>query len=307
METNDAQDNDSAGQMNDPFSIVRPTRPELPILVAVPHAGREYPAALRQGMREPDATALKLEDRLVDRVAQEVAEATGASLLVAHAPRAQIDLNRSVEDVDWSMIADAEPRRARHSIANRRSRSGLGLVPRRLPGLGEIWKTRISRAELDRRIAQVHLPYHRALTHEMATLRDRWGACLLLDFHSMPPLPRRFADEAVAQFVVGDRFGASCDAMLAARALNYLSAREHPVAHNRPYSGGYVLEQHGAPKRGLHAMQLEICRSTYLDPEMRELSPRLAALSRLLAGLVLALAEDVQLIGAAGGQAVAAE
>jgi len=301
------QDDDSAGRANEPFSLILPARREVPILIAVPHAGREYDDALRIRMREPDASALKLEDRLVDRVAQTVAEVTGASLLVAHAPRAQIDLNRSVEDVDWSMISDTEPRRIRHSIANRRSRGGLGLVPRKLPGLGEIWKNRISREELDRRIEEVHRPYHRVLAQEMEALRDRWGACLLLDFHSMPPLQSRHPGEAVAEFVIGDRFGASCDPMLAARTLNFLSAKGRPAAHNRPYSGGYVLERHGAPTRGLHAMQLEICRSTYLDTEMRELSPRITSLAQILAGLVRSLAQDVLLLGSAEGRAEAAE
>ena len=60
--------------------------------------------------------------------------ALGAGLLVAHAPRAMLDLNRATDDVDWDMIANSKPDGVRHSLANRRARSGLGLVPRRLPG-----------------------------------------------------------------------------------------------------------------------------------------------------------------------------
>ena len=34
-----------------------------------------------------------------------------------------------------------------------------------------------------------------------------------------------------------------------------------PAAQNRPYSGGYVLDRHGAPERGIHALQVEVCRA----------------------------------------------
>ena len=62
--------------------------------------------------------------------------------------------------------------------------------------------------------------------------------------------------EGAAEFVIGDRFGSSCNDVLSATALQHLSAAERRVAHNRPYAGGYVLERHGAPRRGIHALQL---------------------------------------------------
>ena len=80
---------------------------------------------------------------------------------------------------------------------------------------------------------------------------------------------------------------------MAAHALSFLSAAERRVAHNRPYSGGYVLDRHGAPRRGIHALQLEICRSTYLDSDMREAGPRVAGVARLLTQLVRSLAPEV--------------
>ena len=58
-------------------------------------------------------------------------------------------------------------------------------------------------------------------------------------------------------------------------------------------SGGYVLDRHGAPRRGIHAMQLEICRSTYLDAQMREAGPRFMGVARLLGQMVRALAAQV--------------
>ena len=288
------------------FSLEIPVEPGVPVLIAVPHAGRDYPAELTARMRHPEFAKLRLEDRYVDLVAREIARLTSASLLIAHSPRAILDLNRSPEDVDWHMIADGVPGQTPSSAANRRSRSGLGLVPRRLPGLGEIWRGRITQAELDGRIDAIHRPYHRTLSQHLAALRDRWGAALLLDLHSMPPLGNRSRGEAAAEFVIGDRFGASCDPMLSSKALGYFSAQERLVAHNRPYSGGYVLERHGMPTRGIHAIQIEICRTSYLDSQLDEPSARVTGLGRLLSGLVRTLAEEVAQRGR-GDVAMAAE
>ena len=152
----------------------------MPVLIAVPHAGRAYPPHVLKGFRDEELCQLRLEDRHVDRLGVAVAKATGTGLLVAHAPRAMLDLNRAHDDVDWDMISGAR-RRARPTQtlisprvggANRRARSGLGLVPRRLPGFGEIWRCPISRDELDARIDSIHRPYHDFLQSELERIRD---------------------------------------------------------------------------------------------------------------------------------------
>jgi len=265
----------------------------MPVLLAVPHAGRAYPSEFTEIMRNQAAACVRLEDRFVDLVAEAVARETGAALLVAHAPRAMVDLNRAPDDIDWDMVVGGPPeRRVRHA-AGRRARSGLGLVPRRLPGLGELWRRRLAYDELAARIEQVHQPYHAALAAGLEQLRDRWGAALLIDLHSMPPLGPKRGHDAAPDFVIGDRFGASCDASLSAAAFDHFSVAGRRVAHNRPYAGGYVLDRHGASTRGVHAMQVEICRSIYLDAPLREPGPGLAGVARALAGLVRRMAEEL--------------
>jgi N-formylglutamate amidohydrolase len=293
------------------FTLRLPPDWPIPVLIAVPHAGRAYPAEVTDGMRDPAYAALRLEDRLVDQLAEAVAQATGAGLLVAHAPRAMLDLNRSPDDVDWSMVAGSAPDHgggaARHSLANRRARGGLGIVPRRLSGLGELWKGRIERTALDARIAGLHAPYHAALGRALEAVRDRWGAALLVDLHSMPPLPARPVGQPAAEFVIGDRFGASCGRELVAAAFAYFEAQARPAAHTRPYAGGYVLDRHAAPSRRIHAIQLEVCRASYLDATLSQSSGRAAGVARLIAGLVRVLAAEVATIGATGRTPLAAE
>jgi len=279
------------------YSIHGPAPSDIPILIAVPHAGRAYSGSLLERMRHPGFASLRLEDRYVDLLAEEVAEATGAMLLVAHAPRAMIDLNRAADDIDWEMFG-------RRGVSDdvgsytpgRRARSGLGLIPRRLPGVGELWKRRHDEAELAARIADIHEPYHAALAQALGDLRERWGAALLLDLHSMPPLSLR-GGQAPPEFVLGDRFGAACNGGLVGSVFTYFSEMRRGAAHNRPYAGGYVLERHARPERGLHAMQLEIDRSAYLDQRLTEPGKGFAAVSHLLVGLVRRLAGEVAELG----------
>ncbi len=297
------------------FIHVAPRSMPLPVLIAVPHAGRAYPGETLSQMRDPDLSQLRLEDRHIDVVGVEIARATGTGLLVAQAPRAMLDLNRSHNDVDWDMIA--RPHRGGSvpqphlNGPNARARSGLGLVPRRLPGFGEIWREKLPRKELDRRIDNIHRPYHDFLSRELKRICDAWGAALLIDLHSMPPLRQQRSDkgtkEVSPQIVLGDRFGASCHSGLVARAFRYLDHKGCVAAHNRPYAGGYVLDRHAAPQRGIHAVQLEICRSTYLDASLSEPTSAVSPLAKMLAGLVRELGAETAGLGAGGQIAQAAE
>lgn len=275
------------------YSVIAPVVSRIPVVIAVPHGGRRYPPDILARMRHPEMASLRLEDRMVDRLGEAIARETGAALLLAHAPRAMLDLNRADDDVDWDMLGMAAQSAP---PPNGRARSGLGLVPRRLPGLGDIWRGRLSSAEVAERIEGIHAPYHTELANILSQERERWGAVLLIDLHSMPPLPRINGQDA-ASIVVGDRFGASCNGALVAQCFSHFSACAVLAAHNRPYAGGFALDHHGAPRHGFHAMQLEIDRATYLDPNLVELGDGFDAMVRLLTSLILSLGAQVAAMG----------
>jgi len=289
------------GSANVPaFTLTGPAPSVIPVVIAVPHAGRAYTPALLRAMRSPGSASLKLEDRYVDRLGTAIAAATGAMLLVANAPRAMIDLNRAPDDVDWDMFGREPDADVGSYTPSRRARSGLGLIPRRLPGVGELWKRRHDEAELASRISGVHEPYHSGLAEVLDELRERWGAALLIDLHSMPPITLG-AGLASPEFVVGDRFGDTCHGSLVAAAFSWFGEQECVAAHNRPYAGGYVLERHSSPASGVHAMQIEVDRSSYLDSNLSEPGAGFADVVRNLTGLVRRLAAEVCSLGRISG------
>ena len=280
------------------FFLSGPVPSAIPVLLAVPHAGRDYPRGLLRAMRNPRTSMLRLEDRYVDLVAQGVARESGAGMIVAQAPRAMIDLNRSTDDIDWEMLPRAARPHDIPAVASQRARSGLGLVPRRLPGMGEIWRQRMDPAELHERVDGVHTPYHGAIEAALAGLRARWGAALLLDIHSMPPLAPRIG-QPTARIVIGDRFGATCHGQLTGTTFAHFAQAGIETAHNRPYAGGYVLERHARPHQRIFALQLEIDRSLDLDGDMVEPGEGLAGVVAVLTGLVRRLACEVGELGQA--------
>ena len=266
-----------------PIRRIGPDVPALPVILSVPHAGRYYTDDLLAAARVPLEQLRLLEDRLVDRLIWR-AVAAGATAIVANRPRAEIDLNRHEREMD--PLAVAPPAPPTPFIQSARSRSGLGLIPSRLPGTGAIWHGRISGETLARRIAAIHRPFHAAVGEALAQARALFGVAILLDCHSMPP--RRPMGER-ADLVLGDRHGTSIALPLRDAAQRAIRTAGYSVALNQPYAGGHIVQAHGRPAKGIHALQLEIDRSLYLDDALREPGPGFARMAELIASIVDAL------------------
>ncbi len=269
-----------------PFDRLGPARPAGPVVIAVPHAGRHYPAALLE--TAVSRTALEsIEDRLADMLVTQ-AVATGVTAFVGRHARGFIDLNRDPREIAPATIDGPLPERL---IDSDKVRGGLGLIPHRTIG-GALLRHPLPLAEIDARIAAVHAPYHAAIAAALDLARRDHGVAILIDCHSMPPLSRPPAGGAPARIVIGDQFGQSAGATIVDRIEAVVRAHSLAVARNSPYSGGYTLDRHGRPAERRHAVQIEFDRSLYLDARLRLPGPGLGAMQALLAGIVAALAAD---------------
>lgn len=268
--------------MDGPFDLLGGATPETPVVVSVPHAGRDYPLALRAALRVPERALLVLEDRYVDAVA--LAARGCETMLVQRRARAWIDLNRGEDERDPQV--DEGARSTGQPMRSAKIRSGLGLVPRRAGPAGDLWRRRFAAVDVEARIALDHRPYHDALGRALAAARARFGVAVLLDVHSMPPLATG------ARIVLGDRFGRSAATRFVARVEGVVSATGHAAALNTPYAGGHILDRHGAPSRDIHAIQLEIDRTLYLDAALDRPGTGLPATAALLRTIIDALADE---------------
>ena len=261
--------------------VVAP-RSSLPLLLSIPHSGRAYPGWLVRDSVDGLAALAALEDPLVDRLAWR-ALGLGVGAVIARSPRAAIDCNRAPDEIDPAVVAGA-PR-----PTSPRARAGLGIIPGRTAAHGHLWHRPIDAAELDRRIATAHAPYHAAIERGLDRLAIAHGAAILLDCHSMP------ARRGQAELVIGDRHGTSAGAFVTDTAARIARAAGWSVALNVPYAGGHVIQRHGDPAANIHALQLEFDRRTYLGPDGRTPGPGFDRAARLLEALALGLAGIVAL------------
>ena len=259
-----------------PAPIVHPPRRPLPVLLSVPHSGRDYDEVVLANAAQGRRALETLEDPLVDRLAWRAISA-GIGAVVQPVPRAIIDCNRDEEEVDPAAILGISP-----GPVGPRARYGLGLIPSRTHRHGRLWRRPIDHAEFRQRIEQVHRPYHEALKGGLAAHVALHGEALLIDCHSMPSRPH-----GQAQLVIGDRHGTSAAGWLVQEAARLARAAGFTVALNDPYAGGAIIARHGRPHQGVHAIQLEIGRETYLAGDGRMANAgfdRVASLIETLGG-----------------------
>ena len=263
-----------------PSPTILPGTGSLPVLLSVPHSGTDYPDWLLHDARHGRTSLQMLEDPLVDRLAWR-AIARGCGAVIARAPRAAVDCNRSLKEIDPAL-----PGTAPGEDPGPRARGGLGIVPTRLPRDGDLWRRRLSHEELECRIEAGWRPYHDALRAALKDLGRRHSEVLLLDCHSMPARgPRE------PEVVVGDRFGRSAGQWLGDLARRTIERNGFTAAFNDPYAGGWIAESFGDPSGSVHALQLEFDRGLYLDASFRQAGPGFDRVARLLQTLVVTLGE----------------
>lgn len=261
-----------------PSPIIHSPRGSLPVLLSIPHSGREYDNELLANAVQGRAALEMLEDPLVDRLAWR-AIAAGLGAVIQPVARAAIDCNREEEELDPAAISGVGP-----APIGPRARHGLGLIPSRTHRYGALWRRPIDRTELERRIGQVHRPYHQALEDGLNELKARHCDLLLLDCHSMPSRRNRQAD-----IVIGDRHGSSAAGWISAEAVRIVREAGLRAALNDPYAGGAIIARHGRPVEGVNALQLEFDRSLYLDRDGRQAGPGFNRIASLLENIATRL------------------
>ncbi|WP_306027922.1 N-formylglutamate amidohydrolase [Stappia sp. MMSF_3263] len=244
------------------FEVLHPAEQHVPFVFNSPHSGRHYPEAFLNASRLDRLAIRRSEDAFVDELFSGVT-GLGAPLLRACFPRAYLDVNREPYELDPKMYEDRLP-----AYANSRSirvAGGLGTIARVVGEAQEIYRGRMSVREALDRIETIYKPYHLTLRRLLARTHVNFGYAVLVDCHSMPSTIRSSDNGPRPDFILGDRYGTSCALALVDRATEILRDMGYTVARNKPYAGGFITEHYGRPAKGLHALQVEINRSLYMD------------------------------------------
>ncbi len=271
------------------LEILQPVRQTVPLVFASPHSGTDYPADFVAGARLDPLALRRSEDSFVDRLFL-AAPDHGAPLLRALFPRAFIDPNREPYELDPTMFEDSLPDYV--NTASVRVAAGLGTIAKVVANGQEIYRRKLRFAEAAERIDTYYHPYHRALQDLLDATRERFGAYLLVDCHSMPSIGGPMDPDAGrgrADFVIGDCYGSACAEIVVETIETSLRGQGFAVVRNRPYAGGFTTSHYGKPANGRHAVQIEVNRALYMDESTIEAHRGLPLLAGKLTALIAAL------------------
>lgn len=275
----------------DAFDVRRPELQTVPLVFASPHSGAAYPAEFVAASRLDPLALRRSEDAFVDELFA-AASACGAPLLRALFPRAYIDANREPFELDPAMFSDRLPDYVNTSSS--RVAAGLGTIAKIVSNGQNIYAGKLRFADAAARIDGFYRPYHRALEGLIAETRRRFGYCIVVDCHSMPSIGGPLDPDAGrgrADFVVGDCFGSSCAPYITDAIERRLGEDGYIVLRNKPFAGGFTTRHYGAPRNGVHAVQIEVNRLLYMDEMRIEKNAGFPVLQDRISGLIATLAE----------------
>ncbi len=246
-----------------------------PLLVSVPHSGTALPDWLKPKLV---ARAGEVEDTdwHLEKLYRFVLD-QGAGLIAPRYSRFVIDLNRPPDNQPmYAGANNTELCPTRFFTGDPIYRDGEA------PGPDEIL------ARLD----QYWRPYHQALEQELARIKAMHGYAILFDAHSIKSrLPWLFEGK-LPDLNLGTASGMSCSPELRSRLEAVLSAQHNfTYAIDGRFKGGFITRSFGRPAIGVHAVQLEMCWSCYMEetaPFQLD-SSRTRELHPVLAGLVGAM------------------
>ncbi|WP_233850070.1 N-formylglutamate deformylase [Paraburkholderia sp. HD33-4] len=221
---------------------------KVPLLISIPHLGRIIPDDLLDDYTDVARTVADTDwhlDQLYDFAAQ-----AGAAVLSARVSRYVIDLNRppSGESLypgqTTTGLCPTETFRGESLYAD-------GNAP--------------SPEAITERLGTFHAPYHAKLRETLDALKAEFGQVLLWEAHSIASVLPRLFDGRLPDLNLGTNAGRSCAPQILDAVTATLGNQPFTWVANGRFKGGYITREFGRPEEGIHAIQLEMCQSTYMS------------------------------------------
>jgi N-formylglutamate deformylase len=233
------------------YQLTNAIQSEVPILISVPHCGTAFPDELKDQYKSELIRSPIDTDWFVNKL-YNFAPAMGITMIAAYYSRWVIDLNRDPQSkplyTDGRIITELCP-----------TTTFLG------EPIYKDERKEIAPSEIERRVQQYYLPYHKKINEELIRLKKKFGNVLLWDCHSIKQLVPTISQEKFLDLILGDADESSASKALIQSALNTLSSSHYSLSHNHPFKGGHITRYFGKPHEGQHALQLEMTKINYMD------------------------------------------
>ena len=223
----------------------------LPLLLSLPHCGTQISSDLH-ARYVPRALSIEDTDWHLDRL-YGFMRSMGASVITPHFSRYVIDLNRPPDDAPMYPGA-----------------SNTELCPTRFFTGDPLYRNGVApnTTECMQRRAQYWHPYHDALQAELVRIKAAHGYVLLWDAHSIRSQIPWLFEGRLPDLNIGTANGEAAHASITEAVANAcIDAECLTSVVNGRFKGGYITRHYGDPAQKVHAIQLEMCQSTYMQEE----------------------------------------
>ncbi len=230
------------------MSLIEVTKGDSPLVLGLPHTGTEIPEDVWNGLNTR-GRALADTDWHIDRLYEGLIDAVTTVRTPIH--RYVIDVNR---DPSGESLYPGQ--------------NTTGLCPLTDFDGHPIYADGHSpdSGEVARRLAAYHAPYHAALTAELARVKERHGFAILYDCHSIRSQIPYLFDGTLPDFNIGTNLGTTCAPAIEQAVLDICEPAEgYATVLNGRFKGGWTTRHYGRPDEGLHAIQMELAQSTYME------------------------------------------
>jgi N-formylglutamate amidohydrolase len=261
----------------------------VPVVVDVSRSGREYPPEFRSPI--PFTT-------LHDNVSMYVedlwgsAPTFGATLLFCSFPNTFIDVNRSIADLDPSIVDGAWPSALHPSAVAIR---GLGLIKTKSRFGEPLQERKLSVAEIQERLSRYYDPYHDELRRLIDERHRTFGIVRQLSCHCMSATGApTHADAGAprADFCIGDVNGATASPEFVDLIVHELRSDGYSVTVNDPYAGYELNTRYGAPSNGIDSVLVEINKKLFMDTRTFRLTDGFHRVKSAIDGLLRVVIAD---------------
>jgi N-formylglutamate deformylase len=217
------------------------------LVISVPHAGTFIPDNIKQNLTPIGQQAIDT-DWHVDKL-YEFAKTLDVTLLIATHSRTVVDLNRAPSNTPLY------PGKTETTLCPTETFDGEPLYATTPP----------TPEETAARTKTYWQPYHDTLATELARIKTLHGTARLLDGHSIRQSIPRLFEGKLPDLNIGTNGGTTAAKPLIDAACAAMANSPFTQILDGRFRGGHITRHYGCPAQNIHAIQLELAQTTYMD------------------------------------------
>jgi N-formylglutamate deformylase len=224
------------------YNLFLPKEVKIPLLASLPHSGTYIPQNVRRQFKKDPPPILAPVDWHLDKLYDFLPE-LGITMIQATHSRYVVNLNRGLQEPLFGT-------------------ENTSVISCENCFKSPLYDCKVDVGEVDRRIKEYYLPYHRKLVEIIDQRIREFGKVYMLDLHGYYAGPE-------VDICLGNVNETTCSELLVGSFEKELKKHEFSVVRNEKWLGGYITRYYGSMEN-VEALQIELRFPAYLDRESFE-------------------------------------